>query len=252
MLVSSSVLGGHPIRSFAAGFVLCGVGLCPTAKALERVNLTTGFSYDCTRQEQADAEHIRLYLYSASNPAESSNYIVVSRQQIASVENLPDPPFMAAKPPTVAETAVSPTVNIPQLLAKAGAQHNIDVELLASVVKAESGGRSNAVSRAGARGLMQLMPDTARDLGVQDAFRPDQNIAGGASYLDSLLTRYKNDLSLALAAYNAGPAAVDKYHGIPPYRETRSYVVRVEKEFIRRKKAVTPNASAALAAVVSH
>jgi len=85
---------------------------------------------------------------------------------------------------------------------------------------------------------MQLMPGTARDLGVKDAFRPDQNIAGGASYLDSLLTLYKNNLDLALAAYNAGPAAVARYHNrVPPFAETRAYVTRVENEFIRRKKA---------------
>ncbi len=133
--------------------------------------------------------------------------------------------------------------NVPELLTAAGAQHHIDADLLASVVRAESGGHANAVSRTGARGLMQLMPGTAQQLGVSDAFRPDQNIAGGTIYLDQLLARYDplNDtrgLALALAAYNAGPAAVDRYHGIPPYRETRAYVVRVMNEFKRRKLAL--------------
>jgi soluble lytic murein transglycosylase-like protein len=134
--------------------------------------------------------------------------------------------------------SLASTAEVHDLLSKAGAQHNIDVELLASVVKAESGGRSNAVSRTGARGLMQLMPGTAQQLGVDDAFRPDQNIAGGSAYLDQLLTRYKDNLALALAAYNAGPAAVDRYHGVPPFRETRAYVVRVMNEFKRRKLAL--------------
>jgi soluble lytic murein transglycosylase-like protein len=99
--------------------------------------------------------------------------------------------------------------------------HNLDVDLLASVVRAESGGNIHAVSRTGAQGLMQLMPGTAAELGVTDSFRADQNINGGTAYLDALLVRYHDHLALALAAYNAGPAAVDKYHGVPPYRETR-------------------------------
>jgi soluble lytic murein transglycosylase-like protein len=81
---------------------------------------------------------------------------------------------------------------------------------------------------------MQLMPGTAAGLGVQDSFQPEQNVRGGSTYLDSLLTRYHDNLALALAAYNAGPDAVDKYHGIPPYSETRAYVARVIHEFNRR------------------
>jgi soluble lytic murein transglycosylase-like protein len=123
------------------------------------------------------------------------------------------------------------------MLAKAGHEHNVDIDLLASVVKAESNGNARAVSRAGAQGLMQLMPATAADLGVSDSFKPEQNVRGGSTYLDWLLTRYNNNLALALAAYNAGPAAVDKYNGIPPYRETKLYVARVIHEFNRRVKA---------------
>ncbi len=123
------------------------------------------------------------------------------------------------------------------MLANAGREHNIDEDLLASVVRAaESGGQVRAVSRTGAKGLMQLMPGTAREQGVADAFRPEQNIAGGTAYLDELLTRYHDNVALALAAYNAGPGAVDRYHGIPPYRETREYVARVIGEFNRRKQ----------------
>jgi soluble lytic murein transglycosylase-like protein len=93
------------------------------------------------------------------------------------------------------------------------------------------------VSRAGAQGLMQLMPQTANELGVEDSFAPEQNVRGGTAYLDVLLTRYHDNLALALAAYNAGPAAVDKHHGIPPYAETRAYVARVIHEFNRRVQA---------------
>jgi soluble lytic murein transglycosylase-like protein len=124
-----------------------------------------------------------------------------------------------------------------QMLALAGTLHNIDTDLLASVVQAESNGNALAVSRAGAQGLMQLMPATASTLGVHNSFVPEQNIGGGTAYLDQLLTRYHDDIPLAVAAYNAGPAAVDRYHGIPPYAETRAYVARVIREFNRRKRA---------------
>jgi soluble lytic murein transglycosylase-like protein len=120
------------------------------------------------------------------------------------------------------------------MLAKAGDEHNLDVDLLASLVKAESGGNARAVSRTGARGLMQLMPSTAAGIGVSDSFEPRQNVRGGSAYLDALLIRYHDNMALALAAYNAGPAAVDKYHGIPPYHETQAYVARVIHEFNRR------------------
>ena len=123
------------------------------------------------------------------------------------------------------------------LLAHAGVAHRIDEDLLASVVRAESGGQTHAISRTGARGLMQLMPGTAAAVGVADAFEPGQNVDGGAAYLDGLLVRYHDDMALALAAYNAGPGAVDRWHGVPPYRETRAYVARVIREFNRRKLA---------------
>jgi soluble lytic murein transglycosylase-like protein len=84
---------------------------------------------------------------------------------------------------------------------------------------------------------MQLMPSTAKSLGVNDSFKPDQNVRGGSAYLDALLTRYHDNMALALAAYNAGPEAVDRYHGIPPYRETQAYVARVIHEFNRRVMA---------------
>jgi soluble lytic murein transglycosylase-like protein len=225
----------HPSRFGILAVALSAALLCASAHALERVHLSNGFSYDCTSTEPVDAEHIRLYLYSLDTADQSKNFTVIASKLILSVEPLPDPPPPVL--PTQTITAATVVASVPELLAKAGAQHNIDVELLASVVKAESNGRTDAVSRTGARGLMQLMPGTAQTLGVDDAFRPDQNIAGGSAYLDALLTRYHDRLDLALAAYNAGPGAVDHYHGVPPFRETRAYVNRVETEFKRRKQA---------------
>jgi soluble lytic murein transglycosylase-like protein len=93
-----------------------------------------------------------------------------------------------------------------------------------------------------------LMPATAASLGVQDSFEPEQNVRGGTTYLDALLTYYKDNLALALAAYNAGPGAVAKYHGIPPYYETRVYVARVIHEFNRRVNARRAQAKLAIAA----
>ncbi|HTJ30884.1 MAG TPA: lytic transglycosylase domain-containing protein, partial [Acidobacteriaceae bacterium] len=127
--------------------------------------------------------------------------------------------------------------DLKQLLSQAGSEHNVDADLLASLVKAESNGNARAVSRTGARGLMQLMPGTARELGVADSFAPEQNVRGGTAYFDGLLTRYHDNIALALAAYNAGPEAVDRHHGIPPYHETRVYVARVIHEFNRRVAA---------------
>ena len=153
--------------------------------------------------------------------------------------------LVAATPAIITSAEPTPAESCINYLVAAGTAHNIDEDLLASVIKAESGGHVKAVSRAGAQGLMQLMPSTAHTLGVTDSFKADQNIAGGTAYLDTLLKRYKDNLALALAAYNAGPGAVDRYRGIPPFRETRAYVARVIREFNRRKHAST------LAAVAS-
>jgi soluble lytic murein transglycosylase-like protein len=108
----------------------------------------------------------------------------------------------------------------------AALQNELPSALVKAVIAAESAFDPEAVSHAGAQGLMQLMPATAQNLGVVDPLRPDQNVRGGVRYLRGLIDRY-GDLSLALAAYNAGPTAVDRYGGIPPYRETRAYVKRV-------------------------
>ncbi len=120
----------------------------------------------------------------------------------------------------------------PRALAQAAARrHGLDPALVLAVVQVESGFRADAVSRKGARGLMQLMPDTAARLGVDDAFDPEQNLDGGARHLGGLLARYDGDLKRALAAYNAGEGAVERHRGVPPYGETRAYVRSVLRRY---------------------
>lgn len=118
----------------------------------------------------------------------------------------------------------------------------VDPALVRAIIHAESGFNPNAVSSQGAQGLMQLMPATARELGVHDALDIRENIEGGVAYLAMLLNKYDGDIRLAAAAYNAGPNAVAKYNGIPPYRETRSYVERVGILHERYHSALNPGA----------
>ena len=223
------------MRRFGRALVCAGLAACCAAMmahAAEHVTLKNGFDLICDHRV-ADGGKVRLYMDGAG-----SSYLEVNGSDIVSDERVD-----VAKP--VVTTAAKPApvpvapeklteADLQPMLAKAGTTYNLDADLLASVVRQESAGHTRAVSRAGAQGLMQLMPGTATDLGVADTFAPKQNIQGGTAYLDWLLKRYHDNLQLALAAYNAGPAAVDRWHGVPPYRETRLYVARVIREYNRR------------------
>lgn len=226
---------------YGAVTLLVAMGLPLAGYAAERLTLANGFDVVCDHHVLVDGR-VRVYLKAAA-----PDYFEVGQDAIRGVETVPDPepepvaasvnPVPASKPVATLVDARLTAADLHQLLAKAGSEHNVDEDLLASVVKAESGGNARAISHAGARGLMQLMPGTAQQLGVSNSFAPDENVRGGTAYLDGLLTRYHNNIVLALAAYNAGPEAVDRYHGIPPYRETRLYVARVIHEFNRRVAA---------------
>ena len=125
--------------------------------------------------------------------------------------------------------------NVPESFEKmietVSSRYQVDPALVKAVVQSESNFDASAVSAAGAQGLMQLMPETAQDLGVEDALDPMQNLEGGVRYLKQMLNQYDGNVSLALAAYNAGPGAVAQYEGIPPYEETQTYVNRVLEQY---------------------
>jgi len=123
-----------------------------------------------------------------------------------------------------------------QLVKQAANKNKLDPALLRALIHAESAFRPKALSRQGAQGLTQLMPGTAKDMGVNNAFDPQQNINGGAKYLALMLKKFNGDTRLATAAYNAGPNAVQKYNGIPPYQETQVYVDRVQILFKRYQR----------------
>ena len=148
----------------------------------------------------------------------------------------PLPPQPAAPAPVIAGPIDPANVPYAQLIADTARRHAVSVPLLTALVWQESGFRPRARSRVGARGLTQLMPGTARMLGVRDSYDPVQNLDGGARYLRTQLTRF-GSVRLALAAYNAGPGAVRRYRGIPPYRETRNYVTSVLRLQTRLKLA---------------
>jgi soluble lytic murein transglycosylase-like protein len=197
------------------------------ASAGENVVLTNGFRLHAERH-QVDGKIVRVFA--------SSGVVEMPAASIAGYEedDWVSRPAPAQTPAPVVEPKPAAVALTPADLAnQAAKKYQLPDSFVRSVMKAESGFQPNAVSPKGAIGLMQLMPETARVLGV-DPRDPHQNADAGAQYLRELLARYENDpdqVLLALAAYNAGPGAVDRYHGVPPYRETREYILRVLKNW---------------------
>ena len=141
--------------------------------------------------------------------------------------------LMQAAAATNSTSAQNPTKNqIIDMVEQIANKHGVDDKLVKALIKQESGFNPKAKSKAGAMGLMQLMPATAKGLGVTDAYNPVQNVDGGVRYLKSMLQKYNGNIILALAAYNAGPGAVDKYDGVPPYKETQNYVKNILANYL--------------------
>lgn len=198
--------------------------------ARESIVLKTGFELQADRHEIV-GETIRVFSDGGVTEFPAS--------QVVRVDPLDDPSpapgaaVASASPvPAAVPLKPQPADPSPAALARSAARkYALPAEFVAGVMKAESGLNPAAVSPKGAIGLMQLMPDTARNLGA-DPTKPDENADAGTRYLRDLLAKYENDpnqVVLALAAYNAGPAAVEKYHGVPPYAETHDYILRVLK-----------------------
>lgn len=207
------------LRKVGLGFAL--VILVNSCVAADLAILRNGFSIRHERREVV-GQVTRLYL-SSTDP---NGYVDVPTSEIERF----DRDLTVGLSPGNASSQ-----NLPDVIADASGRYHLDPDLVNSVIHAESGFNVRAVSRTGARGLMQLMPQTASELGVSDEFDARANVDGGTRYLRELLERYNFDLIKALAAYNAGPRRVEQYRGVPPYYETQAYVAKVVTDFNRKK-----------------
>jgi len=191
-----------------------------SAFASELAILHNGFSIRHEKSEIVGTV-TRLYL-----GTDRSGYVDIPTNEIDRFEKDLTPAVLT--PPVLARPSEVPLPERPQ---------SLNEVIINSVIHAESGFNARAVSPKGAQGLMQLMPHTASQLGVANAFDPKSNVEGGTRYLRELLERYNFDLVKALAAYNAGPHRVEQYRGVPPYYETRAYVASIIRDFNRKKRA---------------
>lgn len=212
--------------------VLCVVAVMGSAGLLrsgELVCLKSGFCLHADSHVQT-ADRLSVQMGGGS--------LELAAADVASVEALADQAPAATKKAPATVVAIE---NPRTLLAQAATAEGVDADFVRSVAKVESDFRQDAISRKGAIGLMQIMPATAKGLSI-DAFAARENALGGAKYLRELLVRYHGNSALALAAYNAGPGAVERFGGVPPFAETRQYVRRVTREYDRQKAASKPTA----------
>jgi soluble lytic murein transglycosylase-like protein len=228
-----------------AAFFFLAVFLFAQPAAAELATLRNGYSIRHDHHMVMGAT-TRLYL-----SADDSSFTDVPTEEITGFEKelaLPVPPPASSGASDSAKTQsmqtgaakngpAKPAPPLTDVVASASAAYHLDPDLVNSVIHAESGFNAHAVSPKGARGLMQLMPNTANQLGVNNAFDPQDNVTGGSRYLRELLERYNFDLVKALAAYNAGPERVEQYNGVPPFRETRAYVAKIVHEYNTKKIA---------------
>lgn len=236
-------------RKLALGLVLSLLAI--PSLAADLAILRNGFSIRHERRELVGGV-TRLYMGN-----DKAGFVDIPTVEIDHYEKdltpapLPPAPAVPAQHPI----AAAPTPQNPQKLADVissiSSRQQIDPDLVNSVIHAESGFNPHAVSPKGARGLMQLMPQTASKLGVSNPFDPTANVDGGTRYLRELLERYNFDMVKALAAYNAGPQRVEQYGGVPPYYETRAYVARIVRDY-NRKKIAEQKAAKAAAATAKH
>jgi len=177
--------------------------------------------------------------------------MVVSSRTVAEQRVTPTlvQPRVAATPEASAADTPSAPSGINEAVARIAAENSLPAQLIHSVIKVESNYNPYAVSRKGALGMMQLIPETARRFGVKNVFNPVENIQGGAKYLRYLLDLFDGSYPLALAAYNAGEAAVTRYGGIPPYTETQNYVILVRRQLEQAKKAAETKVVPAVAQI---
>lgn len=214
---------------FLALIALLGASAQP-CHAADSAVLRNGFSIRHERREIIGAI-TRLY-----TNADEANFVDIPTTEIDHFEAAPSDP---SKDIPGAQTTLNVTspIDLNQVVNEASGTYRLDPDLVNSVIRAESGFNTHAISPKGAQGLMQLMPQTASQLGVQNAFDPQANVEAGTRYLRELLERYNFDLIKALAAYNAGPQRVEQYGGVPPYYETRAYVARIVRDFNKKKIA---------------